>query len=85
MALVFNSSMQYEEDEVFDGEVEVEEEEEEAMKEKNIVELSRIIPYLCSNQMNPVWQVCTLYEALLSFHLPTRQYALRQFWHFSSI
>ena len=56
MALVFNSSMQYEEDEVFDGEVEVE--EEEAMKEKNIVELSRIIPYLCSNQMNPVWQVC---------------------------
>ena len=83
MALVFNSSMQYEEDEVFDGGGEVE--EEEAIKEKNIMELSRIIPYLCSNQMNPVWQVCTLYEALLSFHLPTRQYALRQFWHFSSI
>ena len=58
MALVFNSSMQYEEDEVFDGEVEVE--EEEAKKEKNIMELSRIIPYLCSNQMNPVWQVCIL-------------------------
>ena len=77
MALVFDSSMQYEEDEVFKAEVEEE--------ENNIGEISRIIPYLCSNQMNPVWQVCTLYEALLSFHLPTRQYALRQFWHFSSI
>ena len=62
MALVFNSSMQYEEDEVFDGEVEVE--EEEAKKEKNIVELSRIIPYLCSNQMNPVWQVCMMLSSL---------------------
>ena len=77
MALVFDSSMQYEADEVFKAEVEEE--------ENNIEEISRIIPYLCSNQMNPVWQVCTLYEALLSFHLPTRQYALRQFWHFSSI
>ena len=77
MALVFDSSMQYEADEVFKAEEEVE--------ENNIEEISRIIPYLCSNQMNPVWQVCTLYEALLSFHLPTRQYALRQFWHFSSI
>ena len=80
MALVFDSSMQYEEDEVFKAEV-----EEEEVEENNIEEISRIIPYLCSNQMNPVWQVCTLYEALLSFHLPTRQYALRQFWHFSSI
>ena len=80
MALVFDSSMQYEEDEVFKAEV-----EEEEVEENNIGEISRIIPYLCSNQMNPVWQVCTLYEALLSFHLPTRQYALRQFWHFSSI
>ena len=83
MALVFNSSMQYEEDQVF--EVEGEDECFEEAEENNIVELARIIPYLCSNQMNPVWQVCTLYEALLSFHLPTRQYALRQFWHFSSI
>ena len=81
MALVFDSSMQYEEDEVFKAEVE----EEGEAEENNIEEISRIIPYLCSNQMNPVWQVCTLYEALLSFHLPTRQYALRQFWHFSSI
>ena len=80
MALVFDSSMQYEADEVFKAE-----EEEEEVEENNIEEISRIIPYLCSNQMNPVWQVCTLYEALLSFHLPTRQYALRQFWHFSSI
>ena len=80
MALVFDSSMQYEADEVFKAEV-----EEEEVEENNIGEISRIIPYLCSNQMNPVWQVCTLYEALLSFHLPTRQYALRQFWHFSSI
>ena len=56
MALVFDSSMQYEEDEVFEGEVEGEGEGEET----NIVELARIIPYLCSSQMNPVWQVCMM-------------------------
>ena len=54
MALVFNSSMQYEEDQVF--EVKGEDECFEEAEEDNVVELARIIPYLCSNHMNPVKQ-----------------------------
>ncbi len=61
MALVFNSSMHYEEeDEEGEDECFQEAEEEEEEEENNIVELARIIPYLCSNQMNPVWQVCIM-------------------------
>ena len=62
MALVFNSSMQYEEDQVF--EVEGEDECFEEAEENNIVELARIIPYLCNIQMNPVWQVCMMLSSL---------------------
>ena len=58
MALVFNSSMQYEEDEGDDGCF-------QEAEENNIVELSRIIPYLCSNTMNPVWQVCMMLSPFL--------------------
>ena len=65
MALVFNSSMQYEEDQVF--EVEGEDECFEEAEENNIVELARIIPYLCSDHMNPVWQV----SMILSLYLCT--------------
>ena len=57
MALVFNSSMQYEEDQVEDDCL-------QEAEENNILELARVIPYLCSNTMNPVWQVS------LSFSLP---------------
>ena len=62
MALVFNSSiMQYEEDSVFEGEGEDESfHETKEEEESNMVELARIIPFLSSNQMNPVWQVCSL-------------------------
>ena len=35
-------------------------ENETEAEENNIVELARIIPYLCSNHMNPVWQVCMI-------------------------
>ena len=65
MALVFNSSMQYEEDQVF--EVEGEDECFEEAEENNIVELARIIPYLCSDHMNPVRQV----SMILSLYLCT--------------
>ena len=58
MALVFNSSMQYEEDEVEDDCL-------QEAEENNILELARIIPYLCSNTMNPVWQVCMMLSPFL--------------------
>ena len=63
MALVYNSSMQYEENEEGGDECFPEAEAEE---ENNIVELARIIPYLCSNHMNPVWQVSMILSLSLT-------------------
>ena len=59
MALVFNSSMQYEEDQVEDDCL-------QEAEENNILELARVIPYLCSNTMNPVWQVSLSFSLSLS-------------------